>query len=207
MARLPRSFFARPADELAPDLLGHIFVRRLGRDVLRGRIVEVEAYLGPQDQASHARNGRRTPRTEAMYARPGTLYVYFTYGVHHCLNVVCAEEGLPHAVLIRALEPLDGLDTMRRNRGTPVPDAALCRGPGNLCRALGVTLADNATDLCAPTGGIWLEEGARAGRAGRSARIGVGSAGAWAARRLRWFEPENPAVSGKRALSGRAGRT
>ncbi|MDX2131693.1 MAG: DNA-3-methyladenine glycosylase [Planctomycetota bacterium] len=207
--RLDRSFFATQADTLAPRLIGCVLARREpGGRVLRGRIVEVEAYLGAKDRASHAYAGRRTPRNEAMYMREGTLYVYFTYGMHHCLNVVCAEEGVAQAVLVRALEAVDGLEVMRarRARAGRVPaDEALCRGPGNVCKALGVDLAQNRADLC-DGGVVWLEAGA-GGRLGVSARIGVSSAGAWARRRLRWFERENRCVSGTGALSGRRRRT
>jgi DNA-3-methyladenine glycosylase len=201
VTRPSREFFRRPADEVAPDLLGMLVVRRLADGQrLAGRIVEVEAYLGEIDRASHAYRGRRTRRNESMYAEGGTAYVYFTYGMHHCFNVVCLPAGTPGAVLVRALEPLQGLAEMRRRRGAIARrDRDLCSGPGKLCRALGVDLALDGTDLTRGRA-LWVEMDPRAGdgprpRIVRAARVGVESAGAWARRRLRWLIAESPHVS------------
>jgi DNA-3-methyladenine glycosylase len=142
---LPRSFYRRPSLEVAPDLLGRTLVRALpdGRR-LAGRIVEVEAYR-EDDPASHSFRGR-TARTEVMFGPPGHLYVYFTYGMHFCMNVVTGDLGEGSAVLLRAAEPLEGLDRMAANRGLDDP-RLLCSGPGRLCQALAVERSQNGADL------------------------------------------------------------
>ena len=140
--QLTREFFARDSVLVAPELLNLVLV---GRGAA-GRIVEVEAYGGELDAASHAFRGR-TSRNATMFGPPGHLYVYFTYGMHHCANVVCAEVGVARAVLIRALAPLAGLAAMRRRRGGRGGDAELCSGPARLCQALGIDRADDGADL------------------------------------------------------------
>jgi DNA-3-methyladenine glycosylase len=155
--RLPRSFFARPSPEVGPDLLGRILVRRVGDGtLLTARIVEAEAYQ-EDDPASHSFRGR-TNRTEVMFGPPGHAYVYFTYGMHHCMNVVTGSTGEGSAVLLRAAEPLEGLEEMSRRRGTNDP-RALCSGPGRLGQALGIDRAENGLDLV-PGRRLWLLEGA-----------------------------------------------
>jgi len=155
--RLPRSFFARPSPEVGPDLLGRILVRKVGDGrLLSARIVEAEAYQ-EDDPASHSFRGR-TNRTEVMFGPPGHAYVYFTYGMHHCMNVVTGSTGEGSAVLLRAAEPLEGLEEMARLRGTNDP-RALCSGPGRLCQALGIDRAENGLDLVRGRL-LWLLEGA-----------------------------------------------
>ncbi|PYO61056.1 MAG: DNA-3-methyladenine glycosylase [Gemmatimonadetes bacterium] len=138
MRPLEPSFYARPAEVVARRLLGHLVVSTIGGRRTAGRIVETEAYVGPHDPACHAYGGRRTQRTRWLYGPPGTAYIYFTYGMHWCLNAVTGRVGYPAAVLIRALEPVAGLATMRRRRAG-VPDRALCAGPARLCAALAIT--------------------------------------------------------------------
>ena len=155
--RLTRSFFARPTRQLAQALLGCRLVRRWNGQRLSGTIVEAEAYIGETDRACHARFGR-TPRNAVMYGRPGLTYVYFTYGMHWMLNVVSEAEHFPAAVLIRALEPQEGIDVMLQHR--PVtPALELCRGPAKLTQALRIDQALNGVDLCSRRSDLWIETG------------------------------------------------
>jgi DNA-3-methyladenine glycosylase len=154
---LPRSYYLRPAITVARQLLGQTLVRRVGRQILAGRIIEVEAYLGSKDPASHAYRGR-TQRNDVMFWAGGHLYVYFTYGMHFCANVVTGSEGIGNAVLLRALEPLDGVRIMAENRKRDVSQIGdLCSGPAKLCQAFGITRSENGTDLCGRS--IWIESG------------------------------------------------
>jgi DNA-3-methyladenine glycosylase len=170
--RLNREFYKRSTLTVARELLGQRLVRVIDGQRLSGLIVEVEAYIGEDDTACHAACGR-TPRNEAMYGPPGTAYVYFIYGMHHCLNVVTEEDGFPAAVLIRALKPLDGLDIMRRYRPGR-PDRELTNGPAKLCQAMAIDKSFNRVDLC--TGELlFIEEGRRVAQeeTGASPRIGI----------------------------------
>lgn len=165
-----------------------------------GRIVEVEAYRGPVDLAAHSAGGRRTPRNEVMYARGGRAYVYQIYGLHHCVNVVVGEIDVPEAVLLRALEPVVGLEAMRARRGAGVPDAALARGPGNLTRALGIDRSLNGTDLRGGAIRLTIPTAARftpvrARDVVRSPRIGIDYAGEWASKPWRFSVRDHPCVS------------
>lgn len=146
--KLPRSFYLRPTLTVAKDLLGKFLVRRSGKQTLIGKIVEVEAYLGEKDPASHTYRGK-TKRNEVMFKEGGHLYVYFTYGMHFCANVVTEKEGIGHAVLLRAIEPVEGIELMKKNRGftTDKPDKNLTNGPAKLCEALGIARNENGTDL------------------------------------------------------------
>jgi DNA-3-methyladenine glycosylase len=175
--RLPRSFFARSSTEVAPDLLGRVLVRTLadGRR-LAARLVEVEAYE-QGDPASHSFKGRPTARTEVMFGPPGRLYVYFTYGQHFCSNVVTGPEGIGSAVLLRAAEPLEGLEAMAASRGTDDP-RLLCSGPARLTQAFGISRADNGTDLVRDPSLILLSGSPLQRRAiARSTRVGVNVGG------------------------------
>jgi DNA-3-methyladenine glycosylase len=198
--RLSLEFYCRDGLTLARDLLGKIVVHEAPDGLAAGRIVETEAYRGPEDRAAHSFGGRRTARNEVMWGPPGRAYVYFVYGMHWCLNVVCATEGVPEAVLLRALEPLDGFDLMRRRRGGSPPDPHLLRGPGNVCRGLGITGIQNGTDLITGTLSILDAPRVPASRVGRSTRIGVAYAGDHADRPWRFYVTGSPAVSGPRAL-------
>ena len=174
LKKLPRSFYLRPTLAIAGNLLGKYLCRRRGKQVLSGRIVEVEAYLGEKDPASHAYRGL-SRRNEVMFRKGGHLYVYFTYGMHFCSNVVTEEEGIGHAVLLRAVEPVGGIEVMVRNRrkGT-VSLIDLTNGPAKLCQAFGITRSENGTDLCGSE--IWIAKDVRARKAvrmERSSRIGI----------------------------------
>jgi DNA-3-methyladenine glycosylase len=201
---LPRAPLQRPVLEAARDLLGRLLVRVLpappgGRPIrLAGRIVEVEAYDGPEDLACHASRGR-TARTEPMFGEAGHAYIYLIYGMHACLNVVTGPAGYPAAVLIRALEPADGLAAMlaaAAAAGRDLPAARLASGPGRLTRACAIDLSLNRVDLCRP-GALFLERGEpvpdRLVR--RGPRIGVEYAGAWASKPWRFGVFGSPALS------------
>ncbi len=196
---LGRSFYLRPTLAVARALLGQVLVHDGQDGQTAGRIVEVEAYRGPRDRAAHSWGGRRTPRTETMYGPPGHAYVYFIYGMHHCMNVVTQPPERPEAVLIRALEPLAGVDLMRARRGLAgAPAWRLCRGPGALCRALGITRAHDRVDLTA--GPLRILEGAAVPPrlVARTPRIGVAYAGRDALRAWRFVMRGSLAVSGRR---------
>ncbi len=170
--RLPRRFYTRPSTRVAPELLGRILVRMLPDGTrLAGRLVEVEAY-GPNDPASHAFRGP-TPRNLVMFGPPGHLYVYFTYGMHFCANVVTGTNGEGSAVLLRAAEPLEGFDAMAEHRGVDVV-RLLCSGPGRLTQAMAIGRPDNGADLVRD-GALQLRAGdpLTAGRIARSTRVGV----------------------------------
>jgi DNA-3-methyladenine glycosylase len=173
VAVLPREFYARPTLTVAEELIGKVLVHRTASGTASGMIVETEAYIGEDDPACHAACGP-TPRNAPLYGPPGVAYVYLNYGIHYLMNVVTEEEGSPAAVLIRALQPIDNPRLMMRRRaGTATLDPhRLCRGPGNLTRALGITLAENWLDLTRSR--LRIEDrGLAAGRVKWGPRIGI----------------------------------
>lgn len=192
-AKLPRAFYARPVLTVARDCIGKLLVHRTAAGETAGRIVEAEAYRGPLDRAAHSSRGL-TRRTAAMFGPPGHAYVYLLYGVSWAFNLVVASEGEPHAVLIRALEPVRGIELMALRRLRAAHDRALTNGPGKLTRALAITGADYGRDLCGDA--LFLEAAATpVGRIGRSPRINVAYAGRWAARPWRFYERGNRYIS------------
>lgn len=190
-APLPTSFFARDAGSVARELLGCFIVSTAGGRRCVGRIVETEAYLGPDDPASHAAGWHRSARNEAMYGPPGRAYVYFTYGMHWCFNVVTGRPGYPSAVLVRAIEPVEGLATMRRRRGG-VPDRLIGAGPARLAEALGIRRAHDGHALRRPP--LWIAPGELVPPPRRRAttRVGIRHAADW---KLRYYVRGNPCVS------------
>jgi DNA-3-methyladenine glycosylase len=197
LAPLPQAFYLRPDDLVAPDLLGRLLIRRLGDELLVLRLVEVEAYLGAPDRASHAAGGRRTPRNESLYLEGGHAYVYFIYGMHWCLNAVCGERDEGGAVLLRAGEPVRGEDRMRalRGLGDRIRPGDVAGGPGKICKALAV---DRALDGAALDGAeLWIAAGERIARRRIAVgpRIGVAYAAEAATWPLRFAERGNPHVS------------
>lgn len=157
MTKLPREFYVRPdVVQIAKELLGKFLLSRIQDSVTGGMIMETEAYAGPEDRASHAYNNRLSTRTEIMYHSGGVAYVYLCYGIHHLFNIVTNIEGIPHAVLIRAIDPSDGIDLMLRRRHMKKVAPNLSSGPGTLTQALGIQTSLTGTDL---TGNqIWLED-------------------------------------------------
>lgn len=173
----PRDFFARPAPQVAPELLGCLLVHRWEGQRLAGVITEVEAYQGVDDQACHARAGK-TARNAVMFGGPGKAYVYFTYGMHWMLNLVCEAEGLPAAVLIRAIRPVEGLEVMRMLRPTLADKPGWLNGPAKLTQALAIGREQNGVDVCSEDEGLWVEKGISvpAEEVETTPRIGIGYA-------------------------------
>lgn len=206
--RLARREYASDAASLAVRLLGCRLVRVLDDGaLLAGIIVETEAYTGVLDRASHAYGGRRTSRNQSMYARPGTAYVYFTYGMHHCMNIVCGGVDEPVAVLLRALEPAEGIERMTRLRTagrtlkSPIAESNVTSGPGKLCQALAIDRTLDGVDLVT-SDRLFIERPPVKARRRTIApgivnatRIGIASAGEWADAPLRWYVRGNRHVS------------
>jgi DNA-3-methyladenine glycosylase len=192
-SKIPRSFYFRPTLTVAKDLLGQFIVRNYRGKKLIGRIVEVEAYRGSVDPASHAYHGQ-TKRNEVMFREGGHLYVYFTYGMHFCANVVTQKEGIAEAVLIRGVEPLLGLEVMKRLRSKNVSSVNLTNGPAKFCKAFGIKRRHNGLSLLGNE--VFLIRRKRMPRStiGVSTRIGIR---AGTDKRWRFFVKGSPWVSGK----------
>jgi DNA-3-methyladenine glycosylase len=191
---LLRSFYCRPTIDVARDLLGNVLVH--GRT--KGRIVETEAYLGLDDLAAHASKGV-TPRTRVIFGPPGHAYVYFIYGMYECLNLIAEPEGTPGCVLIRALEPLEGIDLMFQRRPAARRVEDLCSGPGKLTLAMGITRQHNGRDLT--HGDLYVDEGDRKVRIRTTPRIGIRHCAEWP---LRFFIDGNRFVSSAKPHPPRA---
>lgn len=193
---LEEKFFAARTTDVAKQLLGKVLVHRAEGGVLAGMIVETEAYIGPHDKASHASRGR-TKRTEVMFGNPGTWYVYMIYGMYYCLNVVTEPPGYPSAVLIRALEPLEGVSRMKINRRKK-DMLQLTNGPGKLCQALGIDKRYDNTSGVSPQERLYLEDWGlffKENSIKLARRIGVDYAGPWKNRLLRFYVKNNNFVS------------
>jgi len=201
---LSRAFYDRDPRLVAPDLLGKILIRRHGRKLLAGRIVEVEAYLGADDPAAHAAIGR-TPRNSVLFGPPGHAYVYFIYGAHYCLNVSCLPDGVPGGILFRALEPLQGIEEMFKLRGIDETSdlRRLTTGPGRLAAAFGITRAgDNAKDLSDAKSDLYIaDEGTPPPRTLITKRIGITKATDMP---LRYIVAGSRFVSGKKTSNTRS---
>ena len=198
-ATLPVSFFKRPAEVVARDLLGATVVSRLGGHRTAGLIVETEAYLGYQDPASHGYRHRRNQRNAALFGPAGSWYVYLSYGIHWCANLVCGVEGEGGAVLLRALEPLEGIESMRRRRG-PTVDRKLCSGPGKLCQALAISREVDGLPMGGSCLTVVAEKSAAPTAFAVTPRIGITLAADWP---LRFVVLDSPYLS---RPPGRPGR-
>ena len=188
---LPQRFYARPTVEVARDLLGKVIVHRVGGEELVGRIVEVEAYLGQKDEAAHAFGGI-TPRTKVMFGPPGHAYVYLIYGMYHCLNLVTEPDGEAGCVLIRALEPVEGIEAMQARRPRARRPHDIASGPGKLTRAMRITLDHYGADVTRGALTVREESGASPFEIGISPRIGIKKCVDWP---LRFFVKGNAHVS------------
>jgi DNA-3-methyladenine glycosylase len=189
---LPRSFYDREVLDIAPELIGTILVHRSSEGTTAGRIVECEAYRGPEDLAAHSVGGRRTRRTEAMFGPPGRTYMFLLYGVNWAFNVVAAAEGSPHAILVRAIEPIHGLDLMSKRRGVVEHRTILTNGPGKLTSAMGLNASHYSEDLCDSR--LFIAPGTST-TVGTSPRINVDYAGDHASLPWRYYERGNRYVS------------
>ena len=201
LKKLDHSFYDRKnVVQIARELLGKILVTQFDGVRTSGRIVETEAYNGVKDRASHAFGGRRTTRSEHIYGGPGTVYVYIVYGLHYLFNVVTNKKDTPHAVLIRALEPMEGINYMLKRAGKPIPDYTLTKGPGNLARALGISKMHTGSNLFSQE--IFIEDDGLRYKKDQiviTPRIGVDYAGTDAQLPYRFIVKGNPYISAKKS--------
>lgn len=202
---LSESFFqVDDVVQIARDLLGKVLLTQFDGQLCRARIVETEAYRAPDDQASHARNHTRTPRTEIMYARGGHVYVYLCYGIHHLFNVVTGPEDTAHAVLIRGIEPLANTAVMLNRRGMEKVGPQLTAGPGVLSKAMGIRTIHTGLFLPNPASPIKIESDGyllNPDQIGVSTRVGIAYAGEWALQPWRFFIRANPFVSKAKGIN------
>ncbi len=198
--RLPHSYYqSEDVLLLAKDLLGKYLMSNISGQITGGRIVETEAYRAPDDRACHAYRNLRTSRTEVMFTKGGVAYIYLCYGIHHLMNVVTGPKDTAHAVLIRALEPTDGLDVMAKRRNLSLSDIKLTKGPGALSKALGLKKAFSGTSLVAQDTMIWIEDRNTSFHPDAictSRRIGIDGSGEAAAYPWRFFVRDSPYISG-----------
>jgi len=196
---LPRAFYQQDTVKVAKDLLGKILVHDSSQGKTAGRIVETEAYRGPEDKAAHSCGGRRSARNEVMFGEKGHAYIYFIYGMYYCFNVTAGYvPGKPEAVLIRALEPVVGQDIMTKRRGARQAKAAnLTNGPSKLCMAMGISKSQNKTDLTSPP--LYIKDAPPVPNENivETTRIGVDYAGEWKNRPWRFYIKRNIFVSAK----------
>lgn len=196
MKPLPREFYARDPVTVAKDLLGKTIIHETPDGKVMAKIVETEAYLGKEDEASHGY--RRTKRSEIFWGPPGISYVFVNYGVHHCFNTITCPENVPGAVLIRAVEPVEGLELMQKRRGNSELEG-LTNGPGKLSQALGITMKHNGEDLI--DGGLYIAEGTKPKEIRVSKRIGITRSSDLP---LRFFIKNNPFVSGTKSFNAKS---
>ncbi len=193
---LQESFYQQETINVAKELLGKILIHESKEGKTSGRIVETEAYLGPEDRAAHSSGGRRTARNEVMYGQKGHAYVYFIYGLYHCFNITTGNfTGKPEAVLIRALEPVAGEEIMEKRRGQQVKSANLTNGPSKLCMAMGISKDQNKKDMTAPP--LYVEDASLVSQDHivETRRVGVDYSGDWKNKPWRFYIKNNSFVS------------
>lgn len=196
---LPRSFYTRShIHTIGKELLGKILISQINGETSKGRITELEVYKAPEDKASHAHNNLKTQRTETMFRLGGCSYVYLCYGIHSMFNIVSGQEGEAHAILIRALEPLDNLDLMKIRVMTKKKDSLLCSGPGSLCKAMGITRDQNGIPLDHSKSEIYIEDDGyqlHEDEIIKGPRVGIAYAKEYSHKPWRYYIKNNPSVS------------